>query len=511
MRLLGIAVLFLLLIAGSAVAVSASSVDIRELIILGLEKNIGLQVERINIPLSSEEIKVEAAVFDSELFATAGYEQSSVPQSLSTSQADSYDSDQLVGQFGLRKGYESGLSAAVSLGSERLEALEPRYRTALLLDLSQPLLRNFGSAVNTTQLQLSRNQLKQARYTYFLQAQSLALQVETLALQFFSDLEVVKLRRQAVQLAEKLYAANQRRLEAGVIPISEVQEAETDLANRELNLSLALQAQELSLEQLNRYLDYSLPADYSSRAAVSVAAITPAKVEPDLPEFEQLFSAAREQRLDLKISAIDIDNSSLQSRYAANQQLPQFDLKLQGGLNGLSGDSRSTTTASDYAGSWGDSFSSMSAADGYQWRAGFEFTLPLDNQAAKARFRQAKLRERQATYRKRDLEAALKQELQQQQTVLQRAAEQFGIASRFEALAEKSFQQEQRRLEEGLSDTFRIILFQTNMINAKIDRITALTQYQLAVAKMNFSRGIILEQHGITILADAEEAPLETL
>jgi outer membrane protein TolC len=490
---------------------------IRDLIILGLKNNLGLQVERINLPLSEEQIKVEAAVFDSELFAVAEYAETSTPQSISSSLGSSFETDQLSGEIGLRKRYESGLSAVLSLNSERttdnnqLEELAPRYRAALLLDLSQPLLRNSGTAVNTTQLQLSRIQNQQLRYSFFLQAQTLALQVETLALQFVSDAEVVKLRQQAVQLAQELYAANNRRFAAGVIAVSEVQEAEADLANRELNLSLAMQAQELSLEQLNRQLDYSLPVNFSAAAVSSVSVAATMRIEPNLPEFDQLFATAKHQRFDLKISSLEIESSTLQKSYFNNQQQPQLDLKLQAGLNGLAGEELNSSSSSAYAGRWGHSFNSLSAADGYQWRVGLEFSLPLGNQAAKARFRQAALRERQATFRKRDMEAALKQELLQQRTVVQRAAEQFGIAGRFQNLAEKSFQQEHRRLEEGLSDTFRIIRFQNNMINAKIERIIALTKYHRAVAKMNFSRGIILQQHGITVLAGAEEANLETM
>ncbi len=519
MRIYLLTVFLLTLCTAPLEAAEAPPRDIRALIILGLEKNIGLRVERINIPLSAEEIKIESAAFDPEFFASTEFKEESIPLSFSSlfSQFVSTKTDLLSGQMSLRKRFESGFAAAFSLRSERTtdnnssDDLNPRYRTALLLDLTQPLLRNFGTGVNTTQLMLSRNQRQQRSYRYFLQAQSLALQVETLGLQLAGEVEIVKLRKEAVRLAQELYAANQRRFDLGVIPVSDVQQAETDLANRELNLSLALQSQELLLEQLDRELDHSLPANFSADTIYRANAVATARVEPDLPDFTPLFMAAKEKRLDLKISGLEIENSTLQKNFFKNQQQPQLDFKLQGGLNGLSGKSRNTVAPNRFDGNWEDSFSSALDVDGYQWQVGLEFSLPLGNRSAKARFQQAALQERQASLRKRDLESVLQQELLQKQTVLQRAAEQFSIARRFRSLAEKSFQQEQRRLEEGLSDTFRIILFQNNMINAKIDQITALTQYRRAVAQMNFSRGIILEQHGITVQADAEEANLETM
>ena len=274
---------------------------------------------------------------------------------------------------------------------------------------------------------------------------------------------------------------------------------------------MALQAQELSREQLNRQLDFFLPVDFSALEVSRANSVEDVRITLALPDFDQMFNSAKSKRLDLKISNLQIENSALQKSFFNNQQRPQLDFNLQGGLNGLAGDERSLASSSAYSDSWGDSVSSMAASDGYQWKAGLKFSVPLGNRSAKARFRQAALLERQANYRKRDLESALKEELLQQTTVLKRSTEQFEIADRFQKLAEKSLQQEQRRVQEGLSDTFRLILFQNNMINAKIDRINALTLYHLALAQMNFSRGIILEYHGINVKHGAEEANFETI
>ncbi|NOQ50830.1 MAG: hypothetical protein GQ578_01235, partial [Desulfuromonadaceae bacterium] len=90
-----------------------------------------------------------------------------------------------------------------------------------------------------------------------------------------------------------------------------------------------------------------------------------------------------------------------------------------------------------------------------------------------------------------------KTELRQRRINLLHALEQVKIAEEFERLAEISLNQEQRRLDEGLSDTFRLLSFQDKMVNAKIGRVDALVQYYGSIAQMNFYRGIILEQHQI--------------
>lgn len=493
---------------------AANPTSLRSLIVLGLEKNIGLQVEQLNIPFRTEAIKVDESVFDSEVFASLGYSELKTPLASSLSLTDHSDSELLSGQVGLRKKYQSGFTTTLSLDTEwseddnQTEDLDPRYRSSLNLTLTQPLLRDFGVEANTTNLRVSRNQQRKSVLQHRYQAQNLALQIETLAGQLAGGAQIVLLRTEAVELSTELLAANQRRYDAGVIPISEVQEAETAAANRELELSLARQSRELLFDQLNQLLNHGLSTDFDPSSLFALGPDFPAI---KLPEFEQMFAEAQVDSLVLQQNMFDIQNLSIRQDYYRNQLKPQLDLNLQAGVNGLSGDERSSSVNSRYAGSWGDSFSSAADSDGYQWGAGLEFSIPLGNRMAESRLRQAELQRKQANYRQRDLESQLRSALQQQAINLKRALEQVKIAERFEQLAKLSLDQEQRRLEEGLSDTFRMISFQDNMINAKIGRINALVQYYTSVAQINFTRGIILEQHNITLLLDTEEKSLETM
>lgn len=493
--------------------VFAAPTSLRDLVVLGVEQNIGLQVERLNVPVAAENVVINEAIFDAELFSTLAYSDSSTPVATSSlAPVVTSDSEVWSGAIGTRKKYHSGLLASLSLSSEWTEDngitddLNPDYRTGLNLNLSQPLLRDFGRQINTINLQVARNQQSQSSLQLLLEAQSLALQIEFLASQLAGEAAIVDLRAEAVTLAKDLYSANKRRFDTGVIPVSEVQEAETELANRELGLSLAYQAKELSFEILNRQLNQLLPGDFDTG---SFYLFDSELDRQELPKFERLFSAAREKNVILYLQTIDIDISELQQNYYLNQLKPQLDLNLHAGLNGYAGDERSSSVQSTYSGSWADSLGSTVELDGFQWGAGLEFSMPLGNRSAKSRLRQADLQKRQARYRKKDAEAALKGELAQQTITLRRAYDQVKIAERFVTLAELSLAQEQRRLEEGLSDTFRVISFQDNMISAKIGRITALIRYYANFAQLSFSRGIILEQHNIQLPQDFEESSLE--
>ncbi|MCK5913582.1 MAG: TolC family protein, partial [Desulfuromusa sp.] len=218
--------------------------SIRALIALGLETNLGLLIDRVEVEKGTTEIQIEKAAFDSTLFAVTGYDHSSIPYDSSFSSSSQMNSEKISWQVGVGKQFQSGLTTSLSLDSEWVSdndsshSLDPRYRTALFLDLNQPLLRNLGSSVNTTRLQISRNQQQQLSLGYLLQAQTLTLQLEVVARRLAAKTEIVQLRQEALALADDLHSANKKRFKAGVIPVTEVQEAETALAARQLSLSL---------------------------------------------------------------------------------------------------------------------------------------------------------------------------------------------------------------------------------------------------------------------------------
>ena len=502
------------LYATSALALQQDQQSIRSLIVLGLESNLGLKIESIDVAKGKESLEIEKSVFDSTLFAAAEYDRSSTPYESSYSFSSQSRTENLSGRLGVSKKFSTGLESTLTLDSkwttdnDTSDNLDPRYRTALILELNQPLLQNYGTAVNTTQLEISNNQRRQTALVYLLRAQNLILQLESVARQLAAKSEIVQLRKQSLSLAKDLFSANQKRFNAGVIPVTEMQQAETEVAARELSLSLAIQDKNLLTEELNRQLNYRLPEKFRPDALVDFNLST---IESNLPDSNSLINTAQQQRLELKINDYSVQSSSLQRNYLHNQLKPQLDVKFLLGINGLSGDERTSTITSEYSGNWLNSVGRMGEAEGYQWQASLQFTMPIGNRAAESRYRQSEMQLQQDRYQERDLKASIKNDVLQQQINIAQTKQQLEITERFEELAQISLDQEQQRLHEGLSDTFRIISFQQKLAEAKIDRINAFTRYHLALAQMDFALGQTFERHNIILTNNAEELTLENL
>ena len=506
--------LLLLLLLATSAAAETPPPALRELIAIGLENNLGLLTEKVNVGQQAQQVQIKQAEFDPEVQAKVSYEKKSTPYESSSGFSGNSKADTASGQVGVGKKLSTGTELSVSLNSEWMtdndfsNDLDDRYRTALVLSLTQPLLRNLGRDVNLTNLKLSRNNQRQASLNYLLKAQQYILKLEDAFWQLAGSEQLIRLRKDSLALAQGLLEANRKRFAAGVVAVTEIQEAETATADRELSLSQAIQEHSLQLEELSRLLNYQLPENYqlASREAF------PETIEPQsFPTDQALYDQALKKRLELKINGFDIENARLQKNYQANQLQPKLDLSLQAGLNGLAGEDRQGAPGSRYEGGWLDSAGSLAEGDGYQWGVGLNFSMPLGNREAQARYQISRMQLTRDRYARQDLELAVRNELRQQRINVRRYLEQLGIAERFAQLAEKTLQQEQRRLDEGLSDTFRMISFQENMISAKIGRVNAMIRYHLAVGRMAFVRGNIFDRYHIIMTEDNEELSLENL
>jgi outer membrane protein TolC len=476
--------------------------SLNELIVLGLRANTQLQIDRLEVDKAHQAIVIEQALFDPEAFTLIEYEQGRVPL-VNDDFSGSITTRQYQGSIGLRQRFSTGMTATAQLLTERFSGfdasstLDPRYRSTFVLELNQPLLRNFGRVANQTAIDRAGYQLRQTELGFLFNAQELALDLEYALRSLALQRQIIGLREDALVLAEHLLDFNRRRFEEGLVAITEIQGAEATLAQRRLLLAQARQEHDLLQEQLNRQLNGLLPSDFNP-VPMFAGETLPEKI---VSEDSALLETARAKRLDLKIAQLSLASQQRQLDFYTQQLKPQLDLRLQAGLNGLAGRQQTVTA---YSGVWGDSFSSMSSADGYQWGVGLEFSVPLGNRAALSRQRQSQVTVQQQHYQISDLDMAIHTQIREGIVELNHALEQQTISAEFERLASIALGQEQRRLDEGLSDTFRLVTFQDNMIAARIARLQSTTACQLAHANMAFVMGEIFDRYQIYLDANQE-------
>ncbi len=487
---------------------------LQALVAAGLKNNLGLQIQKLQIAQQKEQSLAESAQFDSVIHGGMGFERSATPYESASGFSGNLDSNVVDNQVGVSKRLSVGTELNALLSSQWVDDndfsndLNHRYRTSLVLEINQPLLKGLGRAANMSALNISRNQERQESLNYLLLVQDYLLQLESSFWQFVYRQEQVALRSKSLRLAQELLAGNHKKHTAGLVAVTEVQEAETAVADRELSLSQALQQRDVQREVLGRLINSEIPENRQFLGIVDPGA--PPDVT-ELPPLVEMLTAAFERRLEFKISDYDIANVRLRTAARKNALQPQLDLNLKGGIMGLAGDDRGTIAGSRYQGGFGDALGDMSEADGYQWRIGLTFSMPFEQREGKARLNQSRQQLRQARYRREDLALQVRAELAEQAIQVERAREQLDIAERFAELARISLDQEARRLQEGLSNTFRMISFQEKMVEAELGQIQALVNYYQSLAQLTYARGNTFSRYQLVMVDDAEELSFENL
>lgn len=480
----------------------------RRALVMGIEKNLNLATTALNVPVRGEDVIVNEAAFDPIADALFFGQDQKILTASAFQGVPWARLNEFGGSAGLSKLFDFGLQSRLSFQSSRLsdnsqvEDLNPQYQDFLILDLTQALLRDFGSAVNTTQIRVAKNQVDQAAYGYLSQAQQIGQQIEAAYFGLASALDVFRYRIESRELAKTLLAGNREKFKRGVVSISEVQEAETAVAAREEEVLAALQRVETFSNNLKDLLEVG-PGNPLYTETIMAESLP--GIDQAFPELERALAVALEKRPDLFQQQLAVTNSDILLSFYRNQKLPRLDLEATLGVNGLSGGNRPVIprvpgqgfSPSPLVGPYSDSLSRMAQGDGYQWYAGLRFTYPLGNRAAKARFQRSGIEKRQAIYVLKRLETSIETEVKNSLVTVKRSLQRVKVADRTVSLAKKTLDQEMYRLKEGLSDTFRILQYQLDLINAQISKVAALADFNIGLANLYRAMGTNLEKYRI--------------
>lgn len=507
MRFLMVSGLFLFLFLFTFALVPASraeTLSLRQAVILGMEHNYALRAAELDNERSEAGIVGARARFDITADLAAGAGGSETPIAASGLSDDVLKSNTSNAEAALSKRFASGLSASLGLETVRRDAdsladrLDPAYRTSLVLDLTQPLLKDRGTEVNTADLRIAQTRRGQAALGYLAQAQQLAADIELAYFNLAQAHEDSRSAALARDLAQELLAGNERKFEAGTIPVSEVNEAATAVAGREEEVLLAAQREILARNRLLALVDQG-----EAQMPQSWQVELPEPGPDSEPSLEEILATGLAQRPDLQQARLEITARKIALVYAENQRLPRLDLEASLGINGLSGDDGN---GSRYGGDWQDSLSRAIDRDGSTWYAGLRFSLPLQNHAAQANWRDAVAQEKQALYRLYNDEISVEAAIRAAHGTLALGRERLEVARRFVVLARTTLDQENRRLLEGLSDTFRVLTFQNALITARQRQVAAQADYQRSLAALHLAAGTSLERYDIIAALPREGA-----
>jgi outer membrane protein len=368
-------------------AAATVAMTLRRAIHEAVANNLNIEIARLEPAVSQSVIDQALAVFDAVYFADLSWSKQDTPRP-SSSVDDVFGSQQTettVLTTGIRKVLETGGQITLQTELTRNDTdpsffeTNPYYETNVAVAIVQPLLRNFGSDVTRSQIELSRNAkaassarlrqrlhelidvTEQSYWLLYFARQRLLIQ-EQLLERTRSDRDTIEARKDfdvtPAQLTQVRSSFETQR--AAVIRARQSVRRASDALKRLINSADLSVSDETLIRPLDAPVD--VPIQFSLLDAVSTAL---------------------SNRPELQEALLAIEDASIRQRVADNQRLPELNLT-------------ATVQYSGVGANESQGYDQVTDADFIDYVIQGQFELPIGNRQAEAAYRQ-RLLERRAS------------------------------------------------------------------------------------------------------------------
>jgi outer membrane protein TolC len=420
---------------------------------------------------------------------------------------------------GIQRGFATGATAQIGYSQTFQEsnslgnAINPFRQGNVSANVTQPLLRGFGLALNRRFIRIAQNEVKQADLTFKQQVIATVASVVNLYSDLVSYNEDVKVRKQALSLAEKLYNDNRKQVEIGTLAPIEIVRAEAEVARAQ---------QELTTAETQLLQQETIIKNYLSRTGVNSPVVADARIIPTdqlrMPETEQirpiqdLVEMAVANRPELEQTRLAIENSRISLQGSKSQLMPALDLVASTTNNGLAGRVNPllpTTPEGQllggnaiepgFLGGLGTVWNQLLGRNYPNYSIGFQLSIPLRNRTAQADVIRDQLQLRQNELRQRQELNQIRVDVQNALIGLQQSRARYQAAQKSRVLQEQTLDAEQKKYALGASTIFFVIQAQRDLAQALAAEVTALSAYNRSRTSLDRATGQILPAYSISM------------
>lgn len=519
-----------------------------------LENNNDIEVARDDVRFAETQLRSLEGIFDPIFSVTPQIDKRITPQQSSlggsgasgTTTNTTYSlSPSLNRQFGRGGGnYTLSFANSHTNTSSSFSFINPYYSSNLSLTFTQPLWRNRSIDNNRRQIRIQKKRVEQSDADFRLRTIDVISRVQ----QAYWEL-VFALRDQQNQLANlNLSRENLRRVEAQIAvgtqaPLSRA-EVQTELANRESSLLLAVQSVSIAENNLKQLMVKDSTAPEWS------AQITPT----DTPKFDSTpvnlndaLKEARENRPELRRLRLQNEINKIDLQFYKNQTRPQVDIQSTLASTGLAGKDVSGAAPAgtlfpiidgdpntdpnafllqqirdiqtramfplavvplvpsrggppaDLIGGYGKDLSNLFSLKTRNVTVGIAIQLPLKNKTAEANLAGARIQLEQLEASTRSQDQIVEVDVRNAAQAVETSRRRVLAAREARANAEMQLEGEQRLYQVGRSTTFLLFQRENALTNARNAELRAETDYNKALADLQRATSTTLRVNNVMV------------
>lgn len=406
------------------------------------------------------------------------------------------EQDNATAATGIRQLLQSGGEVRLQYQTQAIDFKGPAARdfgptwlNEASLQLTQPLLRDFGNEINRARIMINRNTQQISVLDFRLRLEETIFDIERTYWQLHQATVDARILQRLVERTYETTIITAGR-GANDADRTQISQANAELETRRVELSRALARVGVLSDQLKRLVnDPDLPV---GGPELIVPTTAPAD-QPIVYTWKEQIDAAMLNRAEVGQQLKRVDSALVALGVARNNLLPRVDLIAEGALQGASDEFYSAVGEQvDLNDEWN-----------YSMRVGLQIEVPLGNRAARAVMRRAQLQHWQAIASYQSLAQQVTSEVTQSIRQVEESYTAFVLARRARFAAEESLKSLEFRRENGepLTPSFVDLLLRSQERLASLARTetSAVADYNAALAQLERTKGTLLRYNNVLI------------
>ena len=501
-------ILLALLLVTSSVGEAGKVVRLTldQAVLRALERNKDILIEKKNAEAAAADVLSRWGAFDPLFKIESSYTDSNTPTASTFIESGTIESK----VFSLSSGLEGRLptgtfydlldfEATRTETDSPLDTLSPSLTTTLSFTIGQDLLKNFGPRVNMAQITVAKRTAQMSREQVEIVVSDTLLQVISTYWRLVAARRNLDLAKTALDLALDLKRRNEAKVEVGVLPSVAVTQAEAEVAARRVDLIEAENALKAEEDRLKNLL--SLPLDVE---VVPVDA--PVTVEKKV-DLDQAIDTAVSERPEVVQAKLDLKRKRVLKGFYSNQRLPSLSVQTSLTLNGLGGEANPNRLVfdptpppiADRFASETKAIDQLFGADFVSWQVVGVLSIPLYNATAKADYRRSMAELGRSEYELERVVDNVRLDVRNAVREVENGLRRIEAADVAVRLAEEVLRNEEEKLAVGVGTTREVLEAQRDLVRARAQKIGAVADYNIALARLERAMGTLLDARGIEV------------
>jgi len=497
------------------------SLTLNEAITLALENNKDIEVTRKNVKIAEYDLLAARGVYQPRFTGQTYYDRSRVPNVSIFSSNQSTTQGSFVGNAGVT-GYVPSFGTVLrgDFNNTRLTTnnpisiLSPQNNANLTFSLTQPLFRGRSFDQNRRVIEIAKRNLSLTDVQFRQRSIDIIAAVQRAYWDLTYALRNLQVQRDGVKDAKDQLAHNRRLVDEGQLAPIDIVAADTQVANFEQAVYDALN---VVTQAENNLKNLIAPSRTDALWSESVTPVDPVDIDAPSTTLTEALTAALQNRPELEINEAQKDINKIDQRLYRELKKPQVDLVASYSSAGIGGSQNPDFNPSfptpcntnpnspacqqqqaNLAALTGNPYSGIFQNKYPTYRVGVQFNLPLfGDKTAGAQLGRALVEGERLETQRQQIEQNIQVDVRNALQTLRTAEARLRAAAISRENSAKQYESEQRKLDNGQSDIYRVLERQTALTTARSNELRAQTELNKAVSDLQRATGNSLKANNV--------------